>query len=138
MSAAMGMDPSLIVSGISAVLQAVQTWMAYRDSQRAADTFSDVMARGTSDPRLAHAATQLVTLAPSEVVSALGARVQFCWDRYLDILGAPPGSFLPPEIDDATEAVKACVCRELKRLKSVNGSLPPGQFTQWWNQYKCS
>lgn len=138
MSAAMGMDPSLIVSGISAVLQAAQTWIAYRDSRHAARVFSDVMASGTSNPILAHAATQLFSLAPPQVINALGNRVQVCWDRYIDILGAPPGSFLPPEIDDATEAVKACVCRELKRLKSINGSLPSGQFTKWWNEYKCN
>ena len=138
MSAAMGMDPSLIVSGISAVLQAAQTWIAYRDSRRAASVFTDAMASGTSNPDLANAALQLVSLAPPQVVNALGNRVQVCWDRYVDILGAPPGSFMPPEIDDATEAVKACVCRELKRLRSVNGSLPPGQFSDWWNEYKCS
>jgi hypothetical protein len=57
MSAAMGVDPSLIVSGISAVLQAVQTWIAYRDSRRAAAAFSDTMAKGTADPALALAAT---------------------------------------------------------------------------------
>lgn len=88
-TAAMGMDPTLIVSGISAVLQAVQTWIAYRDSQRAADAFSDAMARGTSDPALATAATQLVSLAPPGVVNALGNRVQACWSQ--EAPGTAPG-----------------------------------------------
>lgn len=131
------MDPTLVVSGISAVLQAVQTWIASRDSGRAAAAFSNTISTATLSPALVNAANQLASLAPPQVVTALGNRVQACWTKYVDILNAPGGSYLPQDIDDATEAVKACVCRELKRLRSVNGSLPPGQLADWWNQYQC-
>ena len=119
MSSAMGVDPSLIVTGISAVLQATQTWIAYRDSRRAAEVFQLEMRKGTRTPGLANAASQLVTLAPPNIVSALGNRVEKCWSRYADMLNAPDGSFMPQDIDDATQAVKACVCRELKRLLAI-------------------
>jgi hypothetical protein len=130
-------DPSLIVSGIAAVLQAAQTWIAVRDTRRAANAFEATFSRAASSPALLNAATQLATLAPPHVVAALGNRVQACWTKYVDILNAPSGSYLPQDIDDATEAVKACVCRELRRLRSVNGTLPPGQLSDWWSQYQC-
>ena len=132
-----GMDPSLIVTGISAVLQATQTWIAHRDSRRAAEVFRLEMRRGTSAPGLSLAAKQLVTLAPANVVAALGDRVEKCWTRYEEVLSAPDGSFMPQEIDDATKAVRACVCRELRRLLAVNGTFPPGKFADWWRQYEC-
>ena len=48
MSAAMGMDPSLMVTGISAVLQAAQTFFGYTEPYRAATVFADAMAGGAS------------------------------------------------------------------------------------------
>jgi len=131
------MDPTLIVSGIAAVLQAAQTWIASRDSRRAAAAFSNAISSANLTPALINAANQLTSLAPPSVLNALGTRVESCWTNYVDILNAPGGSYLPQEIDDATEAVKACVCRELQRLRSVNGSLPPGQLSDWWGQYQC-
>ncbi|HEY9224536.1 MAG TPA: hypothetical protein VIP27_10350 [Variovorax sp.] len=132
-----GMDPSLIVSGIAAVLQAAQTWVAFRDRRRAADTFAEGMAAGTSDAELALAAVQLTSIAPLEVLNALGARTEKCWTNYHEILVSPDGTYMPQEIDEATHAVKLCVCRELRRLRSINGSLPQGKFQQWWDQYGC-
>jgi hypothetical protein len=137
MSFAFGADPNLIVTGISAVLQAAQTWMAYRDSRRAREVFQVRMQQGVNTPVLRAAVNQLITLAPPTVVSSLGRRVEKCWTRYDEVLNAPDGTYLPQEIDDATEAVRRCVCIELKRLHRVNGSLPPGQFQQWWNKYGC-
>lgn len=129
-------DPGLIVSGISAVLQAAQTWIAYRDSRRAAEEFRLEIERGAQSPALANAASQL-SLAPPNVLAALGDRVEECWNKYYEMLIAPSGTYLPTDLDDATEAVKRCVCRELKRLKAVNGRLPPGKFSEWWRQYGC-
>lgn len=129
-------DPGLIVSGISAVLQAAQTWIAYKDSKRAAEEFRLEIGRGAQSPALANAASQL-SLAPPNVVAALGTRVEECWNKYYEMLTAPSGTYMPTDLDDATEAVKRCVCRELKRLKAVNGHLPPGKFTEWWRQYGC-
>ena len=46
--------------------------------------------------------------------------------------------YLPGEIDDATEALKKCVCRELHRLQEVNGNIPHGILRNYWNQYRCN
>ena len=133
----MGADPSLIVSGISAVLQAAQTWMTYRDARRASNAFESVIGTGESNPVLAQTTRQLINLAPEKEVQSLGLRVEKCWVRYSEILDSEEGSYMPQEIDSATEAVKRCICRELKRLKSINGSLPPGKLSEWWSEYKC-
>lgn len=133
-SAIGGRGPALIVSEISAVLQTAQTWIAYRDSNRAGEVFRSAMRSGASDPFLSQAANQL-SMVPARVLNAMGMRVEVCWTHYEEMLIAPPGSFMSHELDDATEAVKRCVCRELKRLKSLNGLLPPGKFTQWWVHY---
>lgn len=135
-SPASGVDPGLIVSGIAAVLQAAQTWMSYRDSGRAASVFRDVFQSGTANPELAQAAVQL-SLVPIGVLNAFGTRVEACWTKYEEMLVSPAGTYMPSELDDATEAVKRCVCRELKRLKSINGTLPSGKFSQWFTQYGC-
>jgi hypothetical protein len=100
--------------------------------------FSDTMASGTADPTLAQAANQLAAIAPMPVLIALSNRVEACRSKFLDILDAPGGTYLPQDIDDATEAVKLCACRELRRLRSVNGTLPSGKLTQWWQEYRCS
>ena len=32
-------DPTLLISGVSALLKAIDTWVGYRDSRRAAEAF---------------------------------------------------------------------------------------------------
>ncbi len=132
------MDPILIVSAISGILQAVQTWIAVRDQKQATAAFDRGIKSGPSDVNVLAAAAQLSSLAPPSIIDAYGQRLQKCWTTYETMIRAPDGSYMPPEIDDATVAVKRCICRELARLKSINGSFPPGKLADWWNEYGCA
>lgn len=126
------MDPTLIISGISAVLKAIDTWVKYKDSQRAATDFATRIKQAQGDPNVQHQARTLANIVPPPVLDALGSRVRKCWEHYQDVLN---GGYLPGEIDDATRSVKACICRELQRIYDLNGSIPPGELDVWWTQY---
>jgi hypothetical protein len=126
------MDPALIISGISAVLKAIDTWVKYKDSQRAANEFAGRLRQAQADPNVQQQGRTLANIVPQPILDSMGARVQKCWDNYNDVL---KGGYLPGEIDDATRDVKACICRELRRLHSLNGSIPAGELSAWWSQY---
>jgi hypothetical protein len=132
-----GLDPSLIVSAISAILQAAQTWYVHKDARQAAEELDKIIGTGAEDPELVEAMEQLYSFVPMEVIDALLDRVEQHWVRYADVLEAPPGSFTEAEIDTATQVAKAGICRELQRLRSITGALPPGKLSQWWELYKC-
>jgi hypothetical protein len=62
-------------------------------------------------------------------------RTERCFKFLNEALGHP-GEYGDKQIDDEMNAVKACVCRELKRIKALNRDiLPEGQLTEWWNSY---
>lgn len=128
------MEPTLIISGVSALLRAIDTWINYRDSQRAAQEFDLRMAQAQAEPAIRQQAELLATLVPQPVLDTMGDRARRCWDQYHDVL---KGGYLPGEIDEATQSVKACICRELRRIHDLNGSIPPGDLSAWWNAY-CS
>ena len=131
----MSVDPTLIISGFSATLQAIQTWLQFRDSRRALGMFRDRFESGPQLASIRNQARYLSTIIPQPVLDTLGDRVRRCWDKYQDVLG---GDFLPGEIDEATVQVKRCLCRELKRIAELNGGrIPPGDLTDWWVTY-CS
>jgi hypothetical protein len=126
------MDPTLIVTGFSAVLQATQTWLQYRDSKRAAEAFRSRITNAPKETRILQQAATLAQLVPQPILDTLGGRARKCWERYLDVL---KGDFLPGEVDEATQNVKKCLCRELKRIHDLNGSIPAGDLSEWWNAY---
>lgn len=129
------MDPTLVISGISALLQAVDTWVTYRDSERAAREFDVGMAQARREPSIRQQAQILTNLVPQPILDTMGARAERCWEQYRDVL---EGGYLPGEVDEATRNVKACICRELRRIRDLNGALPPGDLTRWWNAYCAS
>jgi hypothetical protein len=119
------MDSALFVSGVSAVLQAIQTWLQFRDSKRASSEFQSRYRTSLADPEIVQQANVLDSIVPAEVMQTMLARARKCWKRYSEVL---EGNFLPSEVDDATEAVKQCICRELKRIKDLNGVIPDGDL----------
>lgn len=119
------MDPTLFVSGVSAVLQAVQTWIQFRDSKRAAKEFELKYNSSLSDPTIINQANRLITIVPVDVLNQMLSRARKCWEKYNEVL---KGQFLPAEVDDATEAVKHCICRELRRIEELNGFIPDGDL----------
>lgn len=128
------MDALVFVSGISAVLQAIDVWITERSSRAAARVYTLQVGKAQKDADLQSQATALSSVIPKKVLSAMVRRVQQCWDKYLKVL---EGGYLPDEIDEATEAVKKCICRELNRIVQLNGSVPTGVLRLWWDSY-CS
>jgi hypothetical protein len=123
----------IIISGISAAMQAIQTWLQFRDRHRAAEPLDHIEERASE---FQAEGTQLQQLVPTDILFTLQERAEACWSKYKNVL--KDTQYLPDEIDDATEAVKACICRELNRLISVNGSIPPGTLRNCYDQYRCT
>jgi hypothetical protein len=134
---AMGMpDSQTMIAGISAVMQAIQTWLAVRDRKRAADAYDNILSIALSDREVAEESYYLNSVVPLHILIALVGRTENCFNRYSDILKSEE-AFLPSEVDEATIAVKRCVCRELKRIYELSGSVPPGRLQRWWELYDC-
>jgi hypothetical protein len=126
------MAAELIISGLSAALQAIQTWYQIRDSREAARVFDTEYRLQLDSPAMKTAARRLENLVPDAILETMKQRVQSCWTRYQEVL---TGGFLPGEIDEATQSLKLCVCRELRRIRELNGSLPAGILSEWWDAY---
>lgn len=129
------MDATTFIAGISATLQAVQTWLQFRDSHRAAAQFEERFSAASTDLSVLHEAERLTSIVPPLVLNTMIERVRRCWERYHEVL---LGGFLPAEIDEATEALKQCICRELKRIRELEGHIPDGELRRWWSQYCTS
>jgi hypothetical protein len=123
-----------LFAGISAAAAAVQVWQRRRDTRAARDAFDTSYERTLVSQEAAAAATELVAIIPLEVIRELEGRADNCWKGYRNVLG---GDFLPDEIDRATDSVQACVCRELRRIERLNGSIP-SRWTDQWRKYECA
>jgi hypothetical protein len=132
------MDPTTILAGVSALLQSIQTWYQVRDSRRASETFSGayeitLKSHLTGRMEIFYQAEMLENIVPKPVLLTMGKRLEKCWTRYHAVL---EGDFLPAEIDEATQNVKRCVCRELSRLAELTGGeIPTGILSEWWTTY---
>jgi hypothetical protein len=120
-------------AGLSAANAAIQIWRTIRDKKAAAKEFDRVFEETQRSPQAEAAASELVAIIPPEVIEDLEARADSCWTGYRKVLG---GDYLPDEVEKATVAVQACVCRELRRLKTLNGSIPP-RWQPQWEKYNC-
>ena len=122
-----------LFAGISAVAAAVQAWVTYRDRHKAAEAFDSTFKRTAKSPEASAAAEELAAIIPEDVIKGLEARADSCWTGYRKVLG---GDYLPDEVDKATKSVQACVCRELKRINTLNGTIPP-RWQGQWDRFKC-
>ena len=129
------MPAEIVITGIAAALQAVQTWLAFRDRSRAARVFDETFAQRRNAPDTREQAEILITLVPPDVLSTMERRTRSCWERFHDVL-KDEKEFLPEEVDNATDALKRCICRELSRIRKLNGDvLPHGDLSNWWSSY---
>lgn len=122
------------IRDFNAIKAAVDEWGYSRNERR----LKSILARGKNiaiNNQLKSEADQLMELVPVTIIESIEGRVRRCWDRYEEILNSD--RFLPGEIDEATEAVIKCICRELKRLLRLNGEIPSGIMRRWWNEYSC-
>src|SRR2546425_6649761 len=123
-----------LFAGTSAAAAAIQVWYRSRDKRSAAAEFDQVYETTLVSPDANAAATQLVAIIPEDVIRDLEKRAHSCWTGFRKVLD--PQEYLPNEVDNATEAVQACVCRELARIHKLNGSIPQGWLPQW-QRYDC-
>jgi len=132
MAGAPQFDPAAIVALYSAAMQTIQTWFQVRDSRQAQQAFDERFRSARVDSEVRLQAEDLAQIVPAHILEQMAARVFRCWESYGDVL---KGGFLPSEVDEATESVQACLCRELKRIYGLNGSIPPGEMRKWWKEY---
>lgn len=125
-------DPTVLISGVSALLKAIDTWVGYKDSRRAAEAFRREQKVAEKSLQVEVEGRALSDLVPMDVLASMTTRAERCWNHYKEVLD---GDYLPGEIDDATNAVKACICRELNRIIQLGQPLPPGKLTEWWQAY---
>lgn len=127
-------DPALLIAAVSAVLQGIRAWIAVRDRKRTADVVDSAVEKASRSAAVRKEAEALVTLLPPDVLATLVERVNSCWEHYHDVLRSDE-EFLPGQVDKATSAVKRCICRELQRIYDLNGAIPPGVLSDWWEAY---
>lgn len=124
----------LFFAGISAVSAAIHIWKETRDRRKAAVAFDETFTAIQSSSASRLAAEELITIIPPGVIGDLEGRADQCWSSYRKVLG---GEYLPEEVDKATDAVQACVCRELNRIDRLGGKIPPRWHPQW-KQFDCA
>ena len=129
------MDPAILIAALSASLEAVQTWFAFRDARRSSEALGSAYDRALRSPETRASAERIGFLIPEDLLDSLTRRVDKCFDLYRDVLDSED-EYLPQEIDEATEALRKCVCRELHRIQRVLGSIPD-ELGQWWDLYEC-
>lgn len=129
------MEPITLISGISALLQATQTWVQYRDSRRASVAFKEEIEKAPHRPEIINEAATISSMVPQPILDRLVERAEECWEKYGHVLD---GGYLPEEVDEHTENVKACVCRELRRIKSLNNAIPGGKLSEFWDAHCIS
>ena len=129
-------DPATLIAAFSAAMQTIQTWLAARDARKASRK-ADFAYKRTYEAKLAATeGKRLSRIVPDNVLKMMEKRVMKCWEKYLDVID-PKKETTPYEIDDATEALKNCLCEELRRIDELNRSIPAGKLRSWWENY-CS
>jgi hypothetical protein len=126
------MDPAtLIISTISAVLQALQTWHELRGTSNVAVKIKPITAAD-----VAQQAAVLRSILTQQTLEIMARRMKDCETYFSEMLESK-GKYLPQEIDEGSVAVGACMCRELWRIKRANGSIPDGVLQEFWYTLDC-
>lgn len=128
------MEAALVIAIIRGSMQAITFWQNQRDRIQAAKSIKNARSMSLS-PEVKEEGQLLETLISKKVIDKLISRIEVCNDRYYNVLD--DGKYLPDEMDVATEALKECICRELRRIMSLTGSLPTKTFEEFWEKHKC-
>lgn len=128
------MGAEIIIASISAAMQAVDFWLTHKDRLKARDALNQVK-NLTQSQSVQREARDLVLVIPQDIMNTFERRVNVCFEKYKDVL--TDEGYLPGEIDKATQALLACICRELRRLHAINGRIPGGTLSVYWDLYKC-
>lgn len=115
-------------------MAALQVLQRERDYRLAKRTFQENFERNLTAPETLQAASALESVAPPEVIKKLHENAKKCWDHWLESEEQPK---LPGQEREADAAVKECVCRQLRRIVDLNGSLPK-EWEKQCAQYGCA
>jgi len=130
-------NATLTIALIAGGLQAVETWVTFRDRKQALEQFESSYLTSLNLEVPTREVTLLNEILPADVLALMVKRTENCMEKYKAVL-ADDTKYFPEDVDNATQAVKACVCRELRRIHELNGSLPQhGSLGAWWTQFRC-
>lgn len=73
---------------------------------------------------------------PPYILKSIERRIENCWIIYNETLASENG-YMQGEIIIADKGLSRCICRELNRLLSLNGSIPKGKISAYWDRFKC-
>jgi hypothetical protein len=124
------------ITGILAT--SLQIFSIYRDTRNiemvreTASNFNTI----TTSQIVIEEGRDLENLIPGHVLNTLKNRVEMCWSDFNDALANP--NITPTQLDRYATGLKECICRELKVIFTLNGTLPNSQLQNYWNQYKCN
>tara|TARA_R110002072_G_scaffold300257_1_gene477216 strand:- start:442 stop:1296 length:855 start_codon:yes stop_codon:yes gene_type:complete len=124
-----------ITGVISVGLQTLQVWRETR-SVEAVQSKAKEFDRITGSKLVMDEGLLLQQIVPSPVLNTLKGRVDLCWTDFNDAIGNP--NITPRQLDRYGEGLQECICRELRIIKNLNGSLPTQAMKDWWDLYKCA
>jgi hypothetical protein len=125
-----------IIATVTMIMRAVELWKKFKDKKPVKNEL-DNMESLVKSPEIVEENKRILTLIPADILDSLEKRVDKCFNRYKEIIDAD-GEYMSQEIDEATSALLSCVCRELRRIYLINGGIPEGTLSNYWNQYQCS
>ncbi len=128
-------EPSVVISLIRGAMQAITFWQSQRDRIKAKKALTEAKTQ-TDNKADIEEGIKLKSLIPQSTLSKMTDRVNKCFINYEDVLD--DDQYLPNEIDQATNALIACICRELRRIEKLNGGMPTTTLKKYWERYNCN
>lgn len=129
------MEVAILISAVSAVADVIQLWYKFKDRRKVMENYEEKITQPIKAEFIKEAQV-LQNLIPQDLLDVMNQRIQNCLTRYKKVMLSDI-DYLPIEMDNATEAVRKCVCRELNRILKVNGFIPKGELSRFWDTYKC-
>jgi type I restriction enzyme, R subunit len=129
-----------VIATLKNGMDALKTWFDIGDKKEARRQAKKILEQQSVEkteslPEIIEEGQRLLSVVPEDILRSFQERTEKCWSRYSHVLGS--AEYLPDEVDEATQAVIACVCRELNRLFEVNKSIPEGTLKKYWETYSC-
>lgn len=75
-----------LIAGVSAVMQAIQTWLAYRSLRQSSQKFDAAEIAARRSEAVAREADIIQNLVPPDILESLTKRAKKCWTKYKKIL----------------------------------------------------
>lgn len=129
------MEPVTVIAAISALMAALGVWQKERDYLMTRREFGRVYQEALQSPEIRAEAKTLAALLPQGTIDILGDRVERCWNEFDSKIDPNRGNMGDPA--QAEPELEQCICNELRSMKRLNGTIPPGKFREWWNHYGC-